>query len=291
MFVAGAMGHKMPGTDWSRQEVEACVAAYLHMLTLELNGQHFVKSHHNMALLEKLDQRSKQSIEFKHANISAVLVELGYPYIEGYKPRSNIQDLLLDVVEQQLQSNPEVGSAAENAVSRPASAIPLENIGLLRVETPQILRITGPVAEYAPSFSAAKRDYLAQESRNRSLGHAGERLVLEMEARRLYDAGKKVLSNRVEHVSKSQGDGLGYDILSFEASGKERLIEVKTTSFGQFTPFYVSRNELARSRADADIYHLHRIFDFRGKPRFFEIRGEIAGKCNLEPVSYLARLA
>lgn len=281
----------MPGTDWSREEVEACVAAYLRMLTLELNGQHFVKSHHNKTLLEKLDQRSKQSVEFKHANISAVLVDLECPYIEGYKPRSNFQNLLREVVEQQLQSNPEVQAAAENAVSRPASAIPLEEIGLQWVQTPHIGHVREPVADYAPRFSAAKRDYLAQESRNRSLGHAGEVLVLELEARRLHDAGRKVLANRVEHVSKTQGDGLGYDILSFEESGKERLIEVKTTSFGQFTPFYVSRNELARSKSDADLYHLHRIFDFRGKPRFFEIRGEIAGSCSLEPVSYLARLA
>lgn len=27
------------GEDWSELEVEACVADYLHMLTLELNGQ------------------------------------------------------------------------------------------------------------------------------------------------------------------------------------------------------------------------------------------------------------
>lgn len=285
------MGVKMPGMDWSREEVEACVADYLRMLTLELNGQHFVKSHHNKALLEKLDQRSKQSVEFKHANISAVLVELGYPYIEGYKPRSNFQNLLLEVVEQQLQLNPEVQAATENAVSRPASKVPLEEIGLQQVETPRFSRVREPAAEYAPRFSAAKRDYLAQESRNRSLGHAGETLVLELEARRLHDVGRKVLANRVEHVSKTQGDGLGYDILSFEVSGKERLIEVKTTSFGQFTPFYVSRNELVRSQTDADLYHLHRIFDFRSKPRFFEISGEIASRCNLEPVSYLARLA
>jgi len=29
------MGVKMPGMDWSREEVEACVADYLRMLTLE----------------------------------------------------------------------------------------------------------------------------------------------------------------------------------------------------------------------------------------------------------------
>ena len=33
-----------------------------------------------------LDGRSKGSIEFKHQNVSAVLVDMGLPYIDGYKP-------------------------------------------------------------------------------------------------------------------------------------------------------------------------------------------------------------
>ena len=103
--------------------------------------------------------------------------------------------------------------------------------------------------------------------------------------------GKKTLSNRVEHVAATQGDGLGYDVLSFEEDGRERLIEVKTTAFGQLTPFYVSRNELMRSEADADHYRLYRIFDFRDRPRLFELPGTISARCELEAVSYLARLA
>ena len=87
------------------------------------------------------------------------------------------------------------------------------------------------------------------------------------------------------------GDGLGYDVLSFEEDGRERLIEVKTTAFGQLTPFYVSRNELVRSEADADHYRLYRIFDFRDRPRLFELPGTISARCELEAVSYLARLA
>jgi hypothetical protein len=113
---------------------------------------------------------------------------------------------------------------------------------------------------------------------------------MELEARRLHAAGKKALSERVEHVSATRGDGLGYDVLSFEESGRERLIEVKTTSFGKLTPFFVSRNELARSEADAESYRLYRLFDFRERPRLFDLPGAIAAHCQLDPVSYLARL-
>ena len=80
-------------------------------------------------------------------------------------------------------------------------------------------------------------------------------------------------------------------MLSFETSGRERLIEVKTTAFGQLTPFYVSRNELARSVADADVYRVYRVFDFRDRVRLFDLPGAIRDSCNLEPTSYLARVA
>ena len=143
---------------------------------------------------------------------------------------------------------------------------------------------------YAPRFSPAKRDYLAREARNRSLGRAGEEFVLELEVRRLHMAGKKALSERVEHVAATRGDGLGYDVLSFEEDGRERLIEVKTTSFGELTPFFVSRNELARSETDAERFRLYRLFDFRERPRLFDLPGAIALHCRLDPVSYLARL-
>ncbi len=41
----------------------------------------------------------------------------------------------------------------------------------------------------------------------------------------------------IEHVSRTQGDGPGYDIVLFETDGRERMIEVKTTAFDAMTPF------------------------------------------------------
>jgi hypothetical protein len=280
------------GEDWTQVEVEACVADYLQMLTLELNGQRYNKRQHARDLLPKLDGRNLQSVEFKRCNISAVMVLLGYPYISGYKPRANHQAMLLAAVEAQVQNNIDVQAAAEAAAMRPATVRAVVDPAKIWVPAPNAKpsRVREAAPDYAPRFSGAHRDYLAQENRNRSLGKAGELFVLELEARRLHEAGKKQLSERVEHVASTQGDGLGYDVLSFEESGRERLIEVKTTAFGELTPFYVSRNELARSQADADQYQLYRLFDFRDKPRLFSLPGAITGHCQLDPVSYLARM-
>jgi hypothetical protein len=88
----------MSSTDWSREEVALIVADYFSMPHSELLDQPYSKRDHRRALSPLLNERSKGSIEFKHQNISAVMVELGLPYIEGYKPRGNFQALLADGV-------------------------------------------------------------------------------------------------------------------------------------------------------------------------------------------------
>jgi hypothetical protein len=100
--------------------------------------------------------------------------------------------------------------------------------------------------------------------------------------------GANHLAEKVQHVSQTRGDGLGFDILSFESSGKERFIEVKTTSFGQKTPFFVSANEVRFARQNADQFRLYRLFDFRAAPRLFELDGEIEKHCALDASTYRA---
>lgn len=277
------------GQDWSRLEVEACVSDYLRMLTLELNGQTYSKADHASSLMTQLEGRSRKSIDFKHCNISAVMLQLGYPYIRGYKPLANYQGLLFEAVEDRLLGNRSVDLAVEAAVGRPAAEIDMPVMDMVWVDPPRAPK--RPAEPWQPTFRHLVRDYLAQEARNRSLGQAGELFVAEFETRRLDAAGKKSLAARVEHVAATMGDGLGFDVLSFDLDGRERLIEVKTTSFGELTPFFVSRNELARSEADREQYHLYRLFDFRHQPRLFGLQGAISELCSLDPVSYLARVA
>jgi len=110
---------------------------------------------------------------------------------------------------------------------------------------------------------------------------------LPFEHHRLNQAGKPKLADKVEHISKTKGDGAGYDILSFELDGKERFIEVKTTAFAKETPFYASRNEIEFSRYSANQYYLYRLFEFRKTAKAFQLQGDIAAHCRLDPVSYL----
>src|SRR5690606_23368079 len=82
------MDEGITGTHWSDSEIDLIVADYFDMLALEQAGSPYNKAEHNRAL-QHLTGRSPGSIEFKHQNISAVLVRLGLPRIEGYKPMPN----------------------------------------------------------------------------------------------------------------------------------------------------------------------------------------------------------
>lgn len=280
--------------DWSRREVELIVADYLTMLADELAGRSYNKSAHNEALQQLLPTRSRGSIEFKHQNISAVLIGLGYPYIDGYKPRSNFQELLRQVVEERLAASSSVSVLAEQLVSAPVSAASSDivwsdvEVGIPSRESSLDATYERLRSTRAPLFNV---DYLEREARNASLGAAGEQFVLAFEHRRLWIHGHRTLANKVEHVANTRGDGLGYDILSFEPSGRERLIEVKTTRFGNMTPFYATKHEVDVSGREHDRFHLYRVFRFTKKPQLFVLKGSLRDSVILDPIAYRASLS
>jgi hypothetical protein len=92
-------------------------------------------------------------------------------------------------------------------------------------------------------------------------------------------------------VARTRGDSEGFDVLSFEASGAERLIEVKTTKYGRETPFFVTRNELRVSERRSKGYHLYRLFAFRETPQLFILKGALSSTCNLDDSMYIASVA
>ncbi len=219
-----------------------------------------------------------------------MLRDLDCIWIPGYKPRGNYQASLADYVERWINSHPEFDWASQAAVEQPAVVPDEVDYHRLIVDPPAISHRTREnSAAYAPTRQASKRDYVAREARNTALGNAGELLVMRYEEFRLRQAGKAALAERIEHVSATQGDGLGYDVLSFDVSGKERFIEVKTTAFAKETPFYASRNEVTFSSEAKDQFHLYRLFEFRRSPKLFSLAGRINDYCDLDPVSYICR--
>lgn len=268
------------------------VADHVAMLKEQLRGRDYNKTQHRRLLAAMLERRSDGSIERKHQNISAILISLDHPWITGYKPLGNFQELLRDVVSDRVATDRELAALAEQAVRAPALAGEVEGI-LSRIEAPP----TADPFKYpslkerpkVPGQTRTRINYLELESNNASLGLAGEKFIVRFERERLFEAGKESLAERIEHIAVTEGDGAGFDIRSFETNGTDRFIEVKTTAYGKQTPFFVSRNEVAVSNYRGERYHLFRLFKFRDDPRFYSLNGSIEQRCLLDPVQFSAR--
>lgn len=275
-------------TDWTRQEVEAIVDDYFSMLASELAGTPYNKTAHRRLLKPRLSGRSDQSIEFKHANISAALLDAGFPYIAGYKPRSNYQGLLAEVVADRISHPTQLHEIAAADADRPVVVPEVDDILAVLTNPPSAGKQPPGASEPRLTPLRSTTNYIEREARNRSLGSAGELFVINYERARLILAGQEILASRIEHTSRVRGDYEGYDILSYDESGAERLIEVKTTKYGIDTPFYVTRNELSISEQHYSLYHVYRLYGFRISPRLYTLPGAISGSCKLSAATFLA---
>lgn len=278
--------------DWTEQEVGLIVADYFDMLEAEMLGKPFKKSDHRKALSPKLQGRSDGSIEFKHQNVSGVLVELGLPYIEGYKPRSNYQGILATEVESFLDQHPgflDKLASAPTINPEQGKQISAPDLDQIIEDPPEKTLAPANTSKPWLSRKARKIDFAERDAANRHLAKLGEQFVFDIERYRLKAAGRDDLAKRVLWASRDIGDGLGFDILSFDdADDTERMLEVKTTGLGKFFPFYVTNNEVRCSEDIPNQFHLFRVFDFGREPRLYILHGSLRELCQLDPVLYRA---
>jgi hypothetical protein len=260
------------------------------MLEAELRGEPYSKTNHRRKTGSRLDNRSDGSIEYKHQNISAVIRDLDLlPYITGYKPRGNYQGILRDATEEYITNHPALLVLAAEDANREVIAPATENILAAMVSPPR--------EKAKPSESPMKRreipirrNFRVIEERNSSLGLQGEKFVVSYERARLIACDRLNLADRVEHSSQEQGDGLGFDIHSYESNGSDRFIEVKTTKYGSQTPFFITPNEIDFSSRKRDRYFLYRVFEFKRSPRMYNIRGSVVENFDLETTEFRASL-
>lgn len=278
--------------DWSDDEVRLVVADYFAMLEPDLLGRRYNKTRHRDALRPRLNERSAQAVEFKHANVSAVLVRMGLPYIRGYKPRGHFQASLSDAVDAYLDAHPTLlGRLATAPALDPEHAPPIGRLD------PKAIIVTAPkrrapeerVQDLSPSRRGQRIDFAERDAANGRLGRLGEQFVVRLEEERLRLARRDDLAKQVQWVADTDGDGLGYDVLSFdEETAAERWIEVKTTGLGLYFPFYATAAEVRCSEEAADRFRLYRVFEFARRPRVYVLPGPLRDHYRLDPAVYRA---
>ncbi len=140
-------------------------------------------------------------------------------------------------------------------------------------------RPRGAVGVHTPVLKGSITNFIEIERARKRVGDLGELLVLEREQQLLKQMGSK---KAPVHITKTEGDGLGYDVLSYDERGREKFIEVKTTTSGIREPFFVTANELERSIRNNDQFSLYRLHDLdimNMTATFFEIQGSLADYC------------
>lgn len=131
------------------------------------------------------------------------------------------------------------------------------------------------IKEKTKRFTARKVDWEKLRDRNNELGDQGEEFVLEFEIDRLVETlsleRTKAIQN-VQHLSRLQGDGLGYDISSINNDGSPRYIEVKTTSGNFNQPFFMSENERRFFEEYGECAFIYRVYNFNKETRHGDVR-------------------
>lgn len=98
--------------------------------------------------------------------------------------------------------------------------------------------------------SIQKRNYLSEQIYKTELGLIGELYVAKYEENNGYT---------IEHISIFD-DSAGYDIKSTK-NNTIKYIEVKTTTAGLESPFYMSKNELDFMKQNESAYKIYRVYN------------------------------
>ena len=252
------------------------------MLAADLSGRPYIKSRHSAALMAKIG-RSHRSVEFKHQNISAVLDELGMPWIPGYKPKFNFQNAIFDAIDRYLTGHQSVLEPAP----KPQTVPP--DVPEIFVAPPTL----SPTREKIPirlRKLIAKFDPVERDHRNRSLGKAGESFVVDLERKRLSDGDRSDLARKVRWTAVEDGDGAGYDVLSFNLRGQPQFIEVKTTNGSCRTPFFLTRNECDVANECPNEWRIYRVHLFATTPHIFTIAPPLENHVRLATETWRASL-
>jgi hypothetical protein len=228
-------------------------------------------------------------LEFKFENISAVLNQLELTWLTGYVPAGNYQRRLEDRVLDVLIAD----RLLADALRRLDQAVPLPPPAALATEDVQVEPPAGAVSTagaYERSRLVPGGWIASHDESNKKLGADGERWVVELEREMLRRGGRADLAARVDHVASRLGDGLGFDVLSFDLRGNELRIEVKTTRSGRNTPFVLTRNEIRISKEDPGSYRLYRVFDYGPEARVYVLEGDLELVLELTPTQFSARM-
>lgn len=134
-------------------------------------------------------------------------------------------------------------------------------------------------------FKGVDVDFQGKAKEQKDLGDKGESLVKQREIEFLKEKNLHDKAALVEIVQ----DGKGYDVYSFDELGNEKFIEIKTTTGNEYSPFYLSENEVDFMRLNKNQYCIYRVYNFDEEnnfAEFYELVGDIESQLLMKPTQY-----
>lgn len=189
---------------------------------------------------------------------------------------SSKEGLYDDAINFVYENSLEVSNSDNESLSEEHIYIPPVNApGKIKSRIPKERNFEGNEVNWEREFQKA------QET-----GIGGEEFVIKQEILKLRKAG---LKKKAELVEKKI-DGAGFDIRSFDESGEEIHIEVKTTSKNDDESFLLSLNERDYLEKFPKSYFIYRVFNFNrieGNGNYFTISGDkLSDKAVFSPVKF-----
>lgn len=130
-----------------------------------------------------------------------------------------------------------------------------------------------------PKQSISEERFRAIQRTREQIGLAGEDWVVDYEKGDLKSNGYVELAERVERISQTNISA-GFDVLSYELSGSEKFIEVKTTALSKLE-LYLSANELDVAKEYKNRYWIYFLSEIYGIPKLVKIHNPFAQLGNL----------
>jgi hypothetical protein len=281
---------------WTDEQSEFVCKYYIaqlkkHLLSKEPQKQQVAKNY----LMSELGKSSK-AVRLKLHHISSILVNSDLPYLESFKPIPRAEIDLIDWNETNVLKKILLEEFNEPDF--------LDFLSSLSAKTEYSTEVTKEIQVEQPPDEDVfehlenadqpslrirpKINYVEREIRNTKLGEAGETWVINFERQRLLAEGREDLANKIVWASKDVGDGLGFDIISYNSSGDKVYIEVKTTCLGKFSAFYLTQKEIQTSLKLGVSYYIYRVFDFNKETKLFTIENSLADSLDLVPTTFRA---
>jgi len=165
------------------------------------------------------------------------------------------------------------------------------NIEENKIEKIKQIEIISPEKRY---HTPRKIDWDEANKNKKITGLKGEEIVLEIERDYLNSINMGYLAEQIKHISKDDGDGAGYDILSFYPDGQKKYIEVKSTMKSGGNSFYLSKNELDFLRSNKYNTCIYKIFNVNEGEDIPHLKvhtaNDILIKNNITPVQYVVKM-